>query len=126
MATSRPSEVAEHLAEICRQAGRASDVFGRLGQLEFAVIAGGTGAEGAVRLIDRMKSRIEQEQLSLAGVERRMRVRAGYYAVPDFASSALDAEEILLRATTALRQLRQEGSDVDIRSFDDVPLPARH
>jgi hypothetical protein len=69
-----------------------------------------------------MKARLEAIPLATEGAPHPVRVRAGYYAVPDFASSALDAEEILHRATAALRQLRADGSGVDVRSFDDVPL----
>lgn len=115
-------EVAEQVAEICRTAGRASDAFGRLGELEFAIIAPATSTDGATRLAERMKARLEAIPLATEGVAHPVRVRAGYYAVPDFASSALDAEEILHRATAALRQLRADGSGVDVRSFDDVPL----
>lgn len=114
-------DVAEQVASICRSAGRASDAFGRVGRLEFAIIAPATTADGATRLAERMKARLEQIPVALDGEARPVRVRAGYYAVPDFASSALDAEEILHRATAALRQLRADGSGVDVRSFDDVP-----
>ncbi len=46
-----------------------------------------------------------------SGPRRRaaLRIRAGYCAVPDFAESSVDAVELLLRATTALRDLRREG-----------------
>ena len=52
------------------------------------------------------------------------RVKAGYCAVPDFAESAVDAMELLLRATTALRDLKREaGTTTAIRAFDQVSLP---
>ena len=38
-----------------------------------------------------------------------LRVQAGYCAVPDFAESTVDAVELLLRATTALRDLKRGG-----------------
>jgi hypothetical protein len=46
-------------------------------------------------------------------------VRAGYCAVPDFASSAIDVGEMLLRATTALRQARADTSGAYVRAFDE-------
>jgi hypothetical protein len=43
--------------------------------------------------------------------------------VPDFAESSVDAVELLLRATTALRDLRSGGEGERIRAFEQVPLP---
>ena len=58
----------------------------------------------------------------MRGGERTLRLRAGYCAVPDFAESSVDAVELLLRATTALRDLKREGTAGErIRAFDQVP-----
>ena len=47
-------------------------------------------------------------------------IRAGYYAVPDYAESPVDAVEMLLRAATALRQLRSEDSPRNVvRGFEE-------
>jgi hypothetical protein len=51
-----------------------------------------------------------------------LRVRAGYCAVPDFAESPVDAVELLLRATTALRDLKRDGDAEQVRAFDQAPL----
>jgi hypothetical protein len=51
-----------------------------------------------------------------------VQVRAGYCAVPDFAESSVDAVELLLRATTALRDLTREGDGERVRAFEQVPL----
>jgi hypothetical protein len=56
------------------------------------------------------------------GGERTLRVRAGYCAVPDFAESPVDAVELLLRATTALRDLKRDGVVEQVRAFDQTPL----
>jgi hypothetical protein len=55
------------------------------------------------------------------GGERSLRVRAGYCTVPDFAESPVDAVELLLRATTALRDLRRDSDVEQVRAFDQVP-----
>ena len=104
------------------RSGRVSDAIGRLGPTEFAVIAPATGAEGAVRLVNRLGGAVEATQIPVRGGERSVRVRAGYCAVPDFAESTVDAVELLLRATTALRDLKAGGDGERIRAFEQVPL----
>jgi diguanylate cyclase (GGDEF)-like protein len=116
------TKVAERVGEIIRQRGRASDAIGRLGRSEFAVIAPSTEAEGAVRLMQRLGQSIESESVNLGDLEKKLKIRAGYCAVPDFAESSVDAVEMLLRATTALRHLRSEGNGERIRAFEQVPL----
>jgi diguanylate cyclase (GGDEF)-like protein len=114
--------VAERVGEIIRQSGRASDAIGRLGRSEFAIIAPATEAEGALRLMQRLGKNIESQSVNLGDIEKKLRIRAGYCAVPDFAESSVDAVEMLLRATTALRHLRSEGNGERIRAFEQVPL----
>ena len=120
---AEPSEdesqrLAERVGQVFRQSGRSSDAIGRLGASEFAVIAPATGAEGAVRLVERIGGTIEASPIPVRGGDRRVTIRAGYCAVPDFADSPIDAVEILLRATTALRDLRKHGSDDRVRAFE--------
>ena len=120
---AEPSEdesqrLAERVGQVFRQSGRSSDAIGRLGASEFAVIAPATGAEGAVRLVERIGGSIESSPIPVRGGDRRVKIRAGYCAVPDFADSPIDAVEILLRATTALRDLRKQGSDERVRAFE--------
>jgi diguanylate cyclase (GGDEF)-like protein len=121
-----PSEeqlrLSDQLGTVFRQVGRGSDAIGRLGPTEFAVIAPATGADGAVRLVNRLGDAVEATRIPVRGGERSLRVKAGYCAVPDFAESSVDATELLLRATTALRDLRRTGEDDRIRAFEQVPL----
>jgi diguanylate cyclase (GGDEF)-like protein len=114
--------MSDQLGLLFRQAGRASDAIGRLGQTEFAVIAPGTGPEAALRLVRRLGSAVESTPIPVRGGERSVRVRAGYCAVADFGESAVDAVELLLRATTALRDLKREGDGERVRAFEQVPL----
>jgi len=113
--------VVEQLGEIIRRTGRASDAIGRLGQSEFAIIAPGTEANGAVKLVERLRASVESSPTRVG--KRAVRIRAGYSTVPDFADSSVDAVEVLLRATTALRQLRTEQNGRDIRSYEELPIP---
>jgi diguanylate cyclase (GGDEF)-like protein len=105
-----------------RRAGRASDAIGRLAEGEFAVIAPATGPEAALRLVRRLTSTIESTPIPVRGGERGVRLKAGYCAVPDFAESSVDAVELLLRATTALRDLKREDDGERVRAFEQVPL----
>jgi len=116
------ARLSDQVGAVFRDAGRVSDAIGRLGVAEFAVIAPATGAEGALRLVNRLGAAVEATRIPVRGGERSVRVKAGYCAVPDFADAAVDATELLLRATTALRDLKR-GDDGDrIRSFEQVSL----
>lgn len=114
--------IAEQVGQLLKQAGRSSDAIGKLGHLEFAVIAPATTSEGALRLIQRVGASIESSPIPVRGGERLLKVRAGYCAVPDFAESPIDAVELLLRATTALRELKRDGDSEQVRAFDSVTL----
>jgi len=115
--------MSDQVGTIFRQVGRVSDAIGRLGPVEFAVIAPATGRDGALRLVNRLGGAVEATKIAVRGGELTLRVKAGYCAVPDFAESAVDATELLLRATTALRDLRRGGDDDRVRAFEQVSLP---
>jgi diguanylate cyclase (GGDEF)-like protein len=114
--------LSDQVGAVFRQVGRGSDAIGRLGAAEFAVIAPATGADGAVRLVSRLGGAVEATRIPVRGGERSVRVKAGYCAVQDFAESTVDAIELLLRATTALRDLGQAGAEERVRAFEQVPL----
>lgn len=107
-------EVATRLAaavgEALRMAGRSSDAIGRLGPLEFAIIAPATGPEAALKLVDRLRDTVETHPVTNNGSPPApVALRAGYFAVPDFHDADVDATEMLLRATTALRTLKVDA-----------------
>jgi PleD family two-component response regulator len=114
-------KVSDQIGLLFRRAGRVSDAIGRLGLSEFAVIAPATGPDAALRLVRRLSGAIEGSPVAHRDGERSIRIKAGYCAVPDFAQSPVDAIELLLRATTALRDLRREGNGERIRAFQQVP-----
>ncbi len=114
--------IAEEVGQLLKRVGRSSDAIGRLGQSEFAVIAPATSTEGALRLVRRLGGSIESSPIPVRGGERSLRVQAGYCAVPDFAESTVDAVELLLRATTALRDLKRDGESAQVRGFDQASI----
>ena len=112
------ARVAAHLSTIFRRTGRVSDAIGRLGQQEFAIIAPSTAAPGAVRLVQRLQESLESAPITVAGTDRRLKIRASYCAVSDYAESSVDAVEMLLRAATALRENRTTDNGNVIWSYD--------
>jgi two-component system, cell cycle response regulator len=114
--------IAEQIGHLLKRVGRSSDAIGRLGESEFAIIAPATGTEGALRLVRRLGGAIESSPIPVRGGERSLRVQAGYCAVPDFAESPVDAVELLLRATTALRDLKRAGDMEQVRGYDQSAL----
>jgi len=119
-------KIAEQVGKVLRESGRASDAIGRLGPAEFAVIAPATEAQGAVRMVERLGDVLERMPISNETGNHTLRVRAGYCAVPDFAASPVDAVEMLLRATSALRHLRAEGNNDRVRAFEQLPATPLH
>ena len=109
------------LGRLLRDRGRSSDAIGRLGDGEFGVIAPATEARGALRLFERI-----QQSLGPPPHDgpQPLSLQAGYSVVPDFGVAAIDAVELLLRATTALRELRGAGSAERIRLFQPDIAPA--
>jgi diguanylate cyclase (GGDEF)-like protein len=115
-------EVTKRVGEVFRAAGRVSDAIGRMGQNEFAIIAPRTEASGVLRLVDRFRAAVERTTVTVGGSDVPLRLRAGYYAVPDFSAASVDAVEMLLRAATALHHTRSAQDRATLlRSFDEIP-----
>lgn len=109
------------VAERCRRLARGSDVLGRIGKREFALIAPATDAGGAMRMIDRLERELADGAPD-DGDERSIRLRAGYCATPNFAEFSLGAMDMLLRASAALHDSR--GPRAQARLDDQEPPPA--
>ena len=118
--------VTRQIGQLFRRTARVSDAVGRLGRSEFAIIAPATETRGVIRLIERVREEIETLQASATGVDRAIRINAGYCAVPDFAASDVDAVELLVRAATALRHSKQTDATQRTASFEDVPVHSIH
>jgi PleD family two-component response regulator len=96
--------VAETVSRVCQSSARLSDTIGRVGPNEFAIIAPGTSEEGAERIVKRLRDSFDS--ISVGEPERGLRFSASVAGVANLATSAIDAMELLYRATTSLRQTR--------------------
>ncbi len=104
--------------------GRLSDVLGRLGPTEFAVIAPSTDPAGALRLAERMVRAI-RESSTAGGQSLPVRqVRVGYEAVSNVGYAPIQPVDLLVRASAALRRGTAEGGRSWIRRYDDGIGPA--
>lgn len=111
------ADLPDRISRLLREQGRTSDAIGRLGDEEFAVIAPGTEANGVRLLVERLERVLAGVMPDNGG---QLPLRAGYCAVPDYTTSSVDAVEMLLRATSTLRQLRADGGLERLRSFEST------
>ncbi|MGD8279736.1 MAG: response regulator [Gemmatimonadota bacterium] len=113
------SEVIGHrMAAALRAVTRVSDTIGHLGPGEFVVVAPGTDTDGAVRLADRVFEAIEAEPdpTDLVDPALLRQIRAGFCAVRG--SEPTTPEDLLLKATTALRRAQSDDGSFRVRAFD--------
>jgi PleD family two-component response regulator len=108
----------ERLGAIVRRTGRASDAIGRLGPAEFAIIAPATAEPGAIRMMERLESQLSDVLAQPDGIAQHVELRAGYCTVADGTRSDVDAVEMLLRANTALRLVRDADRNDEWRAYD--------
>lgn len=83
----------ESVAQALRSHARASDVAGRLGANSFAVLAGGLGHAGAVRLAERLHDAVGSLSESTGTAWR-----VGIAALDDATLPALDPADVLMHA----------------------------
>lgn len=101
---ARTPLAAELVARCFGDTCRGSDIVGRLGPHEFVILSPGTDQAGALALARRLLSVAERAESG------RIALWAGLFAVPDFASAGIQPVELLVRATTAFRRSRADGS----------------
>jgi GGDEF domain-containing protein len=92
-----------HVVRALLETGRASDVVGRCGEREIAVVAADTGAEGAEKLVGRLRAALERVPLYRDGRTVLLDVDAGFRASEDFAQSPIGVMDMLFQASIALR-----------------------
>ena len=81
---------------------RLSDAVGRVGENDFVIMAPGTDQDGAVQLAERVMEAVDRaadHHESLRDVD----IKAGFYVVSGSEPETLIPEELLRRATAALR-----------------------
>jgi diguanylate cyclase (GGDEF)-like protein len=107
---------------VLRTTARGSDVIGRLGPAEFAVLAPGTDAAGARRLAERLASSLQVALGRGIAVDLPPSgMRVGYEAVANVGYSPIEPVELLGRASAALRTGKAESGGW-IRRFDMTGL----
>ena len=118
-------ELGVTVGKLFRKVGRVSDAIGRLGPTEFAVIAPATDGAGAMKMVDRLRAAVMSESSESGEDGSVVVLRAGYSVVPDYREADVGATELLLRATTALRQISSNDSPEDLtRAFEPDPEPS--
>lgn len=109
------------VAGALRSVTRVSDTVGRLGPGEFVIVAPGTDEEGALRLADRVLEAAEQharaQELDPVDVEEMRHLRAGFCAVRG--SDPASPEDLLLKATMALRRAQADDSSFRVRAYEN-------
>jgi diguanylate cyclase (GGDEF)-like protein len=112
-------ELSRHIAQALQHVTRICDTIGTLGPGEFVVIAPGTDQDGALRLADRVLEAITAgaggEGFGVSE-EATAQIRAGLYAASQ--SEPTSPEDLLLRATMALRKAQTDGGSFRVRAFD--------
>src|SRR5438105_5400911 len=102
-------DIAETVSRVCQCSARLSDAVGRIGPNEYAIIAPGAGEEGAERIVARLRESFESVPVRIKEREHRFRLATSVAAVTNLAESAVDARELLYRATTWIRQAAAES-----------------
>lgn len=115
MPDDREAEEGRRVAIALRDVTRVSDTIGRLSPGEFVVIAPGTDRQGAVRLADRVIEALRAEP-SDVGLRDESALRAGLCALDGGESTS--PEDLLLRATMALRQAQAGDGSFRVRAYE--------
>jgi diguanylate cyclase (GGDEF)-like protein len=109
--------ISERVAAALRSVTRISDTVGKLGPGEFIVVAPGTDQGGAVRLADRVFEAMEAARgADLIDPQILRQVRAGVSATKG--DEPATPEDLLLRATVALRQAQADEKSFRVRAYD--------
>ena len=109
------------VAHVFREQSRQSDVVGHVGEMRLAILAPDTDAAGAKLLVARLQRELDRATKDKI-IPGRVRLRAGYSAVPDLASSKINVAELVHRAESALDHAPIQGDQNAIVSFEDLPV----
>jgi diguanylate cyclase (GGDEF)-like protein len=109
------------LGTVTASVARSSDVVGRLGPGEVAIVAPMTGTDGAVELVERLRDRLVRLPAPLADAGlTRLAVHAGIATAGEELLQLRDGSVLLQRASTALRFAMSSQTE-SIRVYDNVP-----
>jgi PleD family two-component response regulator len=96
------ADAVARLAQALRRDGRVSDAIGRVGKNDIAIFAPETPAEGAEKLTERLRSAVQRSTNETGSPAPRF--RSGYFAVQNFREGPVEPQEMLLRASAAMRE----------------------
>jgi diguanylate cyclase (GGDEF)-like protein len=100
--------VLREFAAVLTETVRESDLAGRFGGEEFALLLGGTNAEGAAELAERVRGRLaERTILTATGAPIRITASFGVAAFPDQPGAA----ELIAAADAALYEAKRGGKN---------------
>ena len=114
-----PNAAFADVADVFRIQSRKSDVVGHVGPSRVAILAPDTDASGARLLVARLQREFERAA-SNHTIPAPVRLRAGFSAVADLASSHIDVEELVTRAQNALNHAHSRGGTQSVVSFDEL------
>jgi len=109
------------VAHVFREQSRQADVVGHVGDSRLAILAPDTDAEGAKLLVARLQRELNHATKNKT-ISGKVRLRAGYSAVPDLAMSKINVAELVHRAESALDHAPIQGDGDAVVSFDDLPI----
>jgi len=111
-------KVLQQFAQVCRQAVRDYDIFGRWGGEEFLLVMPGAPLDIALIALERLRSLAAAIELPSTGAGLRVALSAG---LASFDADVTTLDELIARADAALYKAKHEGRDlvrVDQASYD--------
>ncbi|HKS05728.1 MAG TPA: response regulator [Gemmatimonadaceae bacterium] len=116
---SEAGETGMSFVELSRAYMRQSDIVGRTSDGRLAMLAPDTDGAGVLGFVQRLRSAMEGEP---AARQTAPGFRAGYYAIDDFASVAVEPAELIRRATRAVEHAHRSSTGELAMSFNQLPL----
>jgi diguanylate cyclase (GGDEF)-like protein len=111
-------------ATVLRGNARETDVVARFGGDEFALVLPDTGAEGALAVGERIRSRLEEHRfLAAEGLELRLTACVGVATLPDVANTA---EELVQAADAAMYRAKDSGKNGVLAAAPTDTHPSTH
>jgi len=108
-------------AHVVQSTVREYDAVGQMGPCEFVIVAAGLDQTTAVRLADRILENLERTpgaDETCKAAQEGWPLRAGVYVTPADDATDVDPENLVSRATTALRRAQTTKGDFKVRPFE--------
>jgi DNA-binding response OmpR family regulator len=116
------NEIASAFIESSRAHMRRSDIIGKTSDGRLALLAPDTDGRGVLGLVQRLRSAIEGAEKTRGASRTSADFRAGYCAIDDFASGAVEPSELILRATVALDHASRSAGGELAMGFNQLPV----